>query len=215
MTQQRKVAMDFYRGGVLPPEELLTADLLLRPLRAADVDLDYAAVMENPALLRLSGGGVWPADGFTREANLADLIVHEQEHDDGVAFTFTVMNLDQSQCLGCVYINQLSKIHRLTRVAEAAADVVGDRGAIVRYWVRASRIDDDLDWRLVNTLIGWFHDAWELGSVYFRAHTRDRRQQHLMNRAGLPLAYSLEVPGRQGPFLAFGPIGVLNEEGEV
>jgi len=200
--------LNFRQVGVYPPELLLTDELLLRPLRATDVDLDYAAVMEDPATLRFSGGGVWPADDFTREANLADLLVHQKEHEDGLAFTFTVMNPDQSQCLGCVYINQLARVHSLTSIAEAATDVVDGREAIVRYWVRPSRIYDDFDWRLVITLIGWFRDAWHLGDVYLRAHARDRRQQHLMKRASLPLAYTFEVPGRQGSFLAFGPVGV-------
>ena len=206
--------MDFNQAGVYPPKQLHTADFLVRPLRATDVDLDYAAVMERPAMLRLSGGGVWPADDFTREANLADLIVHEKEHEDGVAFTFTVMNPDQSRCLGCIYVNQLAKAHRLSRSAEAAPDAVGDKIAIVRYWVRQSQVDDDLDWRLLSALMRWFAEDWQLDGAYFRAHARDRRQQHLMSRAGLPLAYTLEVPGRQGPFLAFGPADLPNNEGE-
>jgi len=206
--------MDFNQAGVYPPKRLRTADFLVRPLRATDVDLDYAAVMENPAMLRLSGGGVWPADDFTREANLADLIVHEKEHEDGIALTFTVMNPDQSCCLGCVYVNQLAKAHRLSKAAEAAPDAVGDKTAIVRYWVRQSRVGDDLDWRLLSALMRWFPEEWQLDGVYFRANARDRRQQHLMVRAGLPLAYTLEVPGRLGPFLAFGPVGLPYNEGE-
>lgn len=207
--------MDFSQAGVYPPQGLLTADFLLRPLRSTDVDLDYEAVMENPAMLRLSGGGVWPADDFTREANLADLIIHEKEHADGVAFTYTVMNPAQNLCLGCVYVNQLSNTHRLTRVAEAAADGPDDRAVIIRYWVRRSQIGDDLDWRLVTSLITWFSDSWRLDHVYFRAHARDKRQQELMKRANLNLAYTLEVPGRQGPFWAFGPSGLSQKEENV
>lgn len=206
--------MDFDQAGVVPPKQLRTADFLVRPLRATDVDLDYAAVMENPAMLRLSGGGVWPADDFTREANLADLIVHEKEHEDRIAFTFTVMNPDQSCCLGCVYVNQLAKAQRLSRAAESAPDNVGVKAAIVRFWVRQSRVDDDLDRRLFRALVRWFAEEWQLDGVYFRAHARDRRQQHLMVRACLPLAYTLEVPGRLGPFLAFGPAGLPYNEGE-
>jgi RimJ/RimL family protein N-acetyltransferase len=197
--------MDFYPAGDNPPDQLITDKFLLRPLRPSDVDLDYDAVMENPARLRLSGGGVWPADDFTREANLADLIVHEQEHEDGVAYTFTMMNLAQSRCLGCVYVNQLAKAHRLTAVAEAAPVKVDDRQAIVRYWVRYSLVGDDLDWYLVTKLIEWLNNDWHFSEVYFRAHARDQRQQELMRRAGLPLAYMLEVPDRQRSFMAFGP----------
>lgn len=201
--------MGFSQAGVRSPDELVTEAFLLRPLRAADVDLDYEAVMENPAMLRLSGGGVWPADDFTRQANLADLLVHEREHEDGVAYTYTVLSADQSQCLGCVYVNQLAKTQRLTTVTGETPEAIDERQAIVRYWVRQSRVSGDLDWRLVTTLIDWFGQAWRLGDVYFRAHALDQRQQHLMEQAGLPWAYTFEVPGRQGPFLAFGPIGLV------
>jgi RimJ/RimL family protein N-acetyltransferase len=214
MMQQRMVKMGFYQAGVHPPEELLTVDFLLRPLRSTDVELDYDAVMENPATLRLSGGGIWPADDFGLEGNLADLIVHEKEHEEGVAFTYTVLNPGQSQCLGCVYVNQLSKMHALSKSDEALPDVCEERDAIVRYWVRPSRIGDDLDWRLVTVLVDWFNDAWPLNSVYFRAHAHDRRQQHLMDKAGLPLAFTLDVSGRQGPFFAFGPVGAPRGEGQ-
>lgn len=198
--------MDFYPAGVQPPNELRVADLFLRPLRPADVDLDYEAVMENPAALRLSGGGTWPADDFTREANLADLLMHEREQDEGVAFTYTVMNLDQSQCLGCVYVNQLSSAIQLASLTDLAPEQVDQRQAVIRFWVRQSLLSDELDWRLLNILIAWFSDDWLFSKVYFRAHDRDKRQKSLLDRAGLPLAFSLEVAGRSGPFLAYGPL---------
>lgn len=205
--------MDFYPSGVRPPAELISVDYLLRPLRATDVDLDYEAVMEHPAMLRLSGGGVWPADDFTREANLADLVIHEREHENGVAFIYTVMNLDQSQCLGCVYVNQLSA-YKSTGMTDVGRETFDDGQAIVRFWVRHSRLRDELDWRLLNALIEWFtdNDAWWFSHVYFRAHDLDERQRDLMTRAGLPLAYSLELSGRQGLFLAYGPVEMPGEE---
>ena len=59
--------MAFYADGVQPPEKLLTSRFILRPLRTTDVALDYEAVMESRTMLRLAGGGTWPADDFTLE----------------------------------------------------------------------------------------------------------------------------------------------------
>jgi len=166
--------------------------------------------MENPAALRLCGGGSWPADDFSLEANLADLTRHENEHEKGIAFTFTMMDASQDECLGCVYINQLTTTYRLVETVEPAR--FDERQAIVRFWVRQSRVRDDLDWRLLRTLIIWFSDTWSFSRVYLRAHEDDKRQRFLMQRAALPLRLTLELPGRNGRFLAFGPLGESIQE---
>ena len=49
----------------------------------------------------------WPSADFTRAQNLADLVRHEREHRERMAFTYTVVSRDQSQCLGCVYMRPL------------------------------------------------------------------------------------------------------------
>jgi RimJ/RimL family protein N-acetyltransferase len=203
--------MDFYSAGVRPPDQLVADDFLLRPLRTVDVDLDYDAVMENPAALRLSSGGAWPADDFTLEENLIDLAEHENEHNQGVAFTYTMVNRDQNECLGCVYVNQLTTTYRLVEMVKPVT--IDARHAIVRYWVRQSRVKDDLDWGLLHALIGWFSDEWRLSTAYFRAHEDDERQRFLMAEAALPHSLTLELQGRRGRFLAFGPVATLDKEG--
>ena len=202
--------MDFYPASAQPPRKLVNSEFLLRPLRASDVDLDYDAVMENPEALRLSGGGSWPTDDFTLEANLSDLVIHENEHEDRVAFTYTMMNPSQDRCLGCVYINQLTQTYRLVETAESGE--LNERQAIVRFWVRQSRVQDDLDWRLLKTLLDWLTDAWSFSDVYMRAHEHDERQNGLLKRAGLKRRLTLELPGCRGHFLVYGPLGESQKE---
>ncbi len=84
------------------PEGLETGYFLIRPLRATDVELDYAAVMESRVFLRQWDQSSWPADDFTLAGNLKDLQRYEGEHIRGESFTFTVMNPDETECLGCV-----------------------------------------------------------------------------------------------------------------
>lgn len=198
--------MVFHAVGERLPRELVTNDFRLRPLRTDDVDLDYDAVMENPAQLRLSGGGVWPSDDFSLESNLSDLEVHEREHEDGKAFTYTVMNFDESQCLGCVYINPLDTVSQLTGISEPTPVTIDEQEAIVRFWVRHSRVSDDLDRRLLAALIDWLRDKWQFSKVYVRAHERDERQKDLLSQFGLAKAYALSIPGREGTFFAYGPL---------
>jgi hypothetical protein len=99
----------FYPSDALVPEELGTEEFLLHPLRASDVALDSEAVISNRAELLLGSGGTWPREGFTLEEDLADLQRHEQEHRDRIAFTYTIMNPAQTECLGCLYNDAIRK----------------------------------------------------------------------------------------------------------
>ncbi len=198
--------MDFYPSGAPAPDRLITSEFLLRPLRTTDVSLDYAAVMESAEILRRWGGSSWPAEDFTMEGNLADLALHEQEHQSRVAFTYTMMNLAESECLGCVYVNPLAEMFRLANATELITQSGDSRQAIVRFWARRSRLSDDLDRRLLQTLIEWFENEWAFDQVYFRANDRDERQKTLMAEAGLLRRFTLDVPGRLGLFLAYGPV---------
>src|SRR5437868_13449286 len=96
--------MEFYPANAPVPEEKRTNRLLLRPLQATDVELDYDAVMSSAEQLRRWSGRGWPADDFTLIQNLVGLQEHEREHQEREAFTFTVLNLEETHCLGCVYI---------------------------------------------------------------------------------------------------------------
>src|SRR5215831_8205486 len=100
----------FYQSDGPVPEALRTNEFLLRPLSATDVHLDYDAVISSRAQLLRSSGGTWPKEEFTLEEDLADLKRHEREHRERVAFTYTVMNPAETECLGCLYMNPLERL---------------------------------------------------------------------------------------------------------
>ena len=98
-----EVSHVFYPGDAPVPSELRTEAFVLRPLRATDVDLDYDAVMATQETLRQGNSGEWPRPDFTRAENLVDLQRHEADFAARRGFTYTVMDLTQTRCLGCVY----------------------------------------------------------------------------------------------------------------
>ncbi len=98
------IAVVFSELEISAPLGLNTREFVLRPLLASDAELDYDAVMESREFLREWEQSTWPEDDFTVEANRADLVKAERRHANGDAFTYTVMNLDQTECLGCVYV---------------------------------------------------------------------------------------------------------------
>jgi hypothetical protein len=155
--------------GAPLPEGLRTPRVLLRPLLALDAQRDYDAVMFDPPALRRWGQSDWPTDDFTLAENHADLQRHEQEHREGIAFTYTVLTPDGSLCLGCVY---------LAPVFEEAAHLCRGARHPVRlgFWVRSSEWHSDLDRHLLDALRHWLDTAWAFDCVVLAISVTDERQ---------------------------------------
>jgi RimJ/RimL family protein N-acetyltransferase len=193
--------MPFYPPDAPVPAELRTAELLLRPLRATDAALDYDAVMASRERLLRRSAGQWPRVGFTLAENRADLEQHEAEFHARVAFAYTVMNPDETACLGCVYIYPLRRtLERYGAPAELIAAAAEDE-AEASFWVRQDREADDLDRRLLAALLPWLRDAFAFGRLWLRAFTAEERQVAIIRAAGLRQV--AEVPTHATPLLLF------------
>jgi hypothetical protein len=195
------LAPRFYPMEAAVPAKLRTDEFVLRPLRTTDVELDYDAVMSSKEMLRRWGGGSWPADDFPLAGNYSDLDVHQSEHEQRVAFTFSVMNPDETECLGCMYLTPMREMRHWMDEAASEAD---DFKAVCRFWARESRLADGLDGRLFEAIRKWLAEEWQFKEVYFRANENDTRQRELFTEAGLNLVYDFEIPGRNGRYLLFG-----------
>ncbi|MSP14807.1 MAG: N-acetyltransferase [Chloroflexi bacterium] len=197
--------MLFYPTHLPVPAGLETADFLLRPLRTSDVVLDYAAVMESKELLRRWSGGDWPADDFTVADNLKDLELHENEHLQRQAFTFTVRHPDGTQCLGCVYINPLRQLLESSKTGVATPAGVSEREAVTRFWVRPGCLVEGCDERLLVTLIPWLRQEWDFPHLLFRTNENDQRQVDLLEKHGFVRHYALDLVGKKGKYVVYGP----------
>jgi tetratricopeptide (TPR) repeat protein len=136
------------------PDLLLTRHLRIRPLHAEDVDLDYRAVMSSVDHLKdvFGPGSNWPTEELTREDDLRALKKHEKEHLQRAAFTYTVMNHDETDCLGCVYI--------LPAHAK-------DYDAQVYLWVTAKAFRDGRDAELYAAVRDWIEKQWPFSRVAY------------------------------------------------
>src|SRR5215216_5901940 len=179
--------MEFYPLNAAVPKEKRTDRLLLRPLRATDVELDYDAVMSSAEQLRRWSQSDWPADDFTLAQNLDDLQRHEREHIERKAFTFTVLNPLATRCLGCVYIKPVwPQIAQLCAGAAYAADV--------GFWVRTAELASDLDKHLLATLREWFKAEWAFDCVTFTISQQEARQAALLSEVGLEPRGAFTLP---------------------
>jgi hypothetical protein len=186
----------FYPPDAPVPTELRMPECFLRMLRATDVELDYAAVMASQEMLRAKSGGRWPRPDFTIEENLADLQEHEADFQQRSGFTYTVMTLDETQCLGCVYIYPLAALLNAAHLPEP-----GDDEAQVRFWVRPECVADDLDRRLFATLRSWLAEEWDFQRVLWRVASPEARQIQLMQEAGVTPQYTIMNKSGQEVFL--------------
>jgi len=136
------------------PEVLETAKFRLRMLSVTDVDKDYDAVMSSIDHLQgvFGENSKWPSKDLTIEQDRKDLEWHQNEFLSRSSFTYTVMNLDETLCLGCVYIFP-------SRSEEFDADVY--------MWVRRSEYDKGLDPILFNTVKDWIRDQWPFTRVQY------------------------------------------------
>ncbi len=140
------------------PVSLETDRFRLRMLSVDDVEKDYEAVVESQELLHTMFGGPWPRPGFTLEENLADLERHQQEFLTRNAFTYTLVSLDETRILGCVYIDP----------PETA-----DSDAVVVMWVRQTEYDKGLDDILFNEVRNWISSEWPFKKVDYPGRARE------------------------------------------
>jgi hypothetical protein len=144
----------FAPDSVIIPWGIETKDFKIRILTINDVVKDYDAVMSSIDHLRgVFGPSIsWPSADLTLEQDLIDLGWHQKEFQIGSSFAYTVMNLDESRCLGCVYVDPSEK---------AGYD------AKVILWVRQSEIRKGLDEKLFSAVKIWLSEEWWLTTVAF------------------------------------------------
>src|SRR6476660_264231 len=130
-----------------PPTRLTTDQFVLEPLGPQHNDSDLAAWTSSIEHIRSTPGypdGRWPPlDGMTLEENLSDLRRHADDFTRGAGFTFTVLDPDDDDVIGCVYLYPTTS---------------ADWDVTVQSWVRADRAD--LDVPLADAVAGWLATDW-------------------------------------------------------
>ena len=138
------------------PEILETDRFRLRMLTVNDVVNDYDAVMTSIKHLQktkpFGPNHKWPTKDLTFEEDLIDLGWHQKEFQKKSSFAFTVMNLDETECLGCMYIYPSDN---------------PNYDAMVIMWIRQSEVTNGLDEILFSTVKKWIQDKWPFEKVAY------------------------------------------------
>ena len=165
----------------------------MEPLSTSHLMLDYEAVMESRTFLRSWSVSNWPDDHFRMEDNHEDLKNHNWEHQHQIAFTYTILTPDKKQCMGCVYINPNQRIEPVT---EKETAILEQRPANVRFWTRNSIHNTSKENIILNDLISWFTEIWEMKDILFSCNKKVPSQITLFRTSGLMLWLELQQSSR-------------------
>ena len=134
------------------PAVLETASFRLRMLTVNDVVKDYDAVMSSIVHLQRQNvfGDTWPRSTLTLEQDLIDLGWHQKEFQTRRSFAYTVMSLNESECLGCVYIEPSNS-------PEVEVEVY--------LWVRQTEYEKGTDPVLFAAVKSWISEVWPFKTV--------------------------------------------------
>lgn len=130
-----------------PPRSLDGGGFRLEPLGPEHNDADLAAWSSSIEHIRSTPGypdGGWPpVGGMSPDANLADLTRHAADFEARTGFTFTVLDPDSGDVIGCVYLYPTS---------------AQGHDVDVQSWVREDRAA--LDAPLADALAAWLEADW-------------------------------------------------------
>lgn len=121
----------------------------LRPIRATDVDLDFPAVMGSRERLWGIYGQAWgwPPAHMTPEQDREDLAHHEDEIERHLSFNYALFDADETELLGCVYIDPTDK---------PGAD------ADISWWVVDHLVGTEVEAALDELVPRWIAEDWPL-----------------------------------------------------
>lgn len=129
----------------------------LRPIREADVAIDYPAVIGSRERLWAKYGEAWgwPPATLSYEADRHDLARHEAEIAAHEAFNYAVLDEGETALLGCVYIDPPDE--RSPPESDAVAS----------WWVVDQAVGTDLEWTLDEFVPRWLASTWGFESVHY------------------------------------------------
>ncbi len=139
--------MTFLPAEYQPPSIVKADSFILRPITIHDVVKDYDAVMSSREHLwkRFGESWGWPPADMSLEQDLIDLAWHQKEAQIRSSFNYAVMSIDQSQLLGCIYVDP---------------PTLTGTEAEIWYWARESELANRLESVLEEFVPAWLAKAW-------------------------------------------------------
>jgi hypothetical protein len=181
--------VEFFPRDRSVPEELIFNGIKIRQLRASDNELDYEAVIES---------GFRPK-GFPREENLEQISRHEKDHDNKIDFAFTILDVEETKCYGCIFIKPLVPFLRFAffndRIFEhldIAKNVPG-----VSFWITPTGWKMRLYESLLEELPRWFREDWPFEDWYLLGMNPTEDEIKAITKLDLKKIFLLELEAQK------------------
>ena len=139
------------------PEKLETPDFRIRKLCFIDAELDYQAVMSSIAIIKQTRGGDWPSPKLSFLDDQIDLGWHQREFENKTSFAYTVMSLDEQECLGCLYLYPPGYRNGASKHGDVD----------VSFWVTQKAYDKGLYSILYKALNDWLKSTWPFKKIVY------------------------------------------------
>ena len=136
------------------PDSLVSETFKLKPLSRKYGRLDYVAITSSQQQLQGIFGpqSDWPNPKMTLEESLASIDEDYKLFQQRRGFNYSVLNLQESEVLGCVYIFP-------TKRKKYDAEVV--------LWVSKKAFDNRFDPVLLTAIKKWLDDVWPFKKIAY------------------------------------------------
>ncbi len=179
--------MSFRSQGIDAPEGFRGDGFVLRPLSPSDNELDHPAVMETREFLyHWEQEPPYPAEDFSLEENLEDLVMMDEAHREGVRYTYTVMNADETEVLGCTYFfpNDDRMFPSATVTSHDGTDF-STVDLVWSFWVRTSTWERGFEATLLTAVNEWIREAWSVSNPVVMTNEALTRQIATIESVGM------------------------------
>ena len=179
--------MSFKEQGIEPADGFTGDGFIVRPLVLADVVLDYEAVMSSREFLyHWEQDPPYPPEDFSIEDNLDDLTQMDSEHRSGSRYTYTVVNASETQVLGCIYFAPNDdRMYRTAKVTSHDGTDLSSVDATISFWVRVSTWADGFERTLLESVLRWLRDDWDLRQPVIMTNEKLHHQIATIDSLGL------------------------------
>jgi RimJ/RimL family protein N-acetyltransferase len=186
------------------PSGLTHQRFVATPLTTDLMELDYAAYMDSPDVIREHSDGRWPVAGFTLAEDAVQIAQHEAEHRAGKAFTFALLDHAMSESLGCLYLNPLHAYLDRAGADPTTIDTWPPDTAMVTFWIRQDLQGSYLPPDVVTAVSAWLADCWPFAAHVFRVLPGERASVAALDAAGLHRV-ALQLTRETRPYLWYRP----------
>lgn len=175
---------EFFPQEKSVPKELIFEGIRIRQLRASDNELDYNAVIESE----------FRPEGFPKEENLKQISRHEEDHNKKLEFAFTILDIDETECYGCIFIKPLVPFLKFAFFNDRFFEhwPLEQTAPGVSFWITPTGWKRNLYEKLLEELPKWFKREWPYDNWYMLGMRPSEEEIKTISRFNLEQKFALQ-----------------------